>query len=508
MTRSSSARARTAWRPRSPSPGRGAPCSCSRRPATIGGGTRTAELTLPGYRHDVCSADPPARARVAVPARAAAGAPRALVRAPRDPARAPARRRLGRRAAAIGGRRPPRRLGPDARGLPAAHRPARSRLASARPTTCLRRCGVPRHPLALARFGRAGVRSATGLARGRFDGRARTGAARGQSRRTRSGRSRARDRRPSACCSRCSATASAGPRAAAARRRSRTRWPRCCASSAARSRTGSEVRSLADVRGARGRAARRHAAPAARHRRRRAPAALPPRARALPLRARASSSSTARSTGRSRGRAPECRAGGHGAPRRRRWRRSRAASAAVAAAGTPSGRSCSSRSRASSTPRARPRASTRCGRTATCRTARRVDMTTRDRAPDRALRPGLRRAGPRARAPWARRARGAQRRTTSAATSTAARPTCGSSSRGPCRGSCPYSTPDRAPLPLLGVDAARRGRAWHVRGTTPPARHCEPSCADGGASASHTPITTRQMLRGHSHPPVSAPTCR
>jgi phytoene dehydrogenase-like protein len=26
---------------------------------TIGGGTRTAELTLPGFRHDLCSAIPP-----------------------------------------------------------------------------------------------------------------------------------------------------------------------------------------------------------------------------------------------------------------------------------------------------------------------------------------------------------------------------------------------------------------------------------------------------------------
>ena len=33
--------------------------SCSRRSETIGGGTRTAELTLPGFHHDVCSAAHP-----------------------------------------------------------------------------------------------------------------------------------------------------------------------------------------------------------------------------------------------------------------------------------------------------------------------------------------------------------------------------------------------------------------------------------------------------------------
>ena len=43
-------------RPRSSWPAPAAPCSCSSGPATVGGGTRTAELTLPGYRHDVCSA--------------------------------------------------------------------------------------------------------------------------------------------------------------------------------------------------------------------------------------------------------------------------------------------------------------------------------------------------------------------------------------------------------------------------------------------------------------------
>ena len=41
---------------------------------TIGGGTRTEALTLPGFRHDVCSAIHPLGPRLAVPAHAAAGA--------------------------------------------------------------------------------------------------------------------------------------------------------------------------------------------------------------------------------------------------------------------------------------------------------------------------------------------------------------------------------------------------------------------------------------------------
>ena len=45
-----------AWRLRSRSPRQGARCSCSRLRKRIGGGLRSAELTLPGFRHDVCSA--------------------------------------------------------------------------------------------------------------------------------------------------------------------------------------------------------------------------------------------------------------------------------------------------------------------------------------------------------------------------------------------------------------------------------------------------------------------
>ena len=78
----------------------------------IGGGTRTEELTLPGHLHDVCSAVHPLAARLAVPRVAPAGRARPRGDPPRRSARAPARRRPGRRAAPVGrrdGRRPRRR---------------------------------------------------------------------------------------------------------------------------------------------------------------------------------------------------------------------------------------------------------------------------------------------------------------------------------------------------------------------------------------------------------------
>ena len=126
-------------------------------------------------------------------------------------------------------------------------------------------------------------------------------------------------------------------------------------------------------------AARRHAASAARDRRRRASRALPAGARALSLR-----------PGGLQGRLRARRAAavdGAGMPPRPerctwagRWRRSHGARTRSCAAGTRRGHSCSSPSRASSTPPARRRAGTRCGPTATSRTARRSLRPTRSRA--------------------------------------------------------------------------------------------------------------------------------
>ncbi|HEY3766579.1 MAG TPA: NAD(P)/FAD-dependent oxidoreductase, partial [Gaiellales bacterium] len=139
---------------------------CERAPA-VGGGTRTAELTLPGYRHDVCSAIHPL----------AVGSPflRSLplhdhgleliepqVQAahPLDGGRAVAlERSLAATAAALGGH--------DGEAYAALMRPfaegwddlAGTVLGAPRP---------PRHPLLAARFARVGLRSVSGVARARF----------------------------------------------------------------------------------------------------------------------------------------------------------------------------------------------------------------------------------------------------------------------------------------------------------------------------------------------------
>ena len=140
--------------------------------ATIGGGTRTEELTLPGFRHDVCSSIMPLA--LASPFfrtidLAAHGVefihPDAPFAHPLDGGRvAVLERSLAATAAGLGGDdgRAWRRLfGPLAR--------AADDLA---PELLGPVVHVPRHPLLLARFGLPAMRSAVGLARSRFDGEA------------------------------------------------------------------------------------------------------------------------------------------------------------------------------------------------------------------------------------------------------------------------------------------------------------------------------------------------
>ena len=135
---------------------------------TAGGGTRTAELTLPGFRHDVCSTILPLT--IASPFFASIDLvtrgvqlihPDAPFAHPLDGGRAAV---LERSVAATGdglggadGRAWRRLFGPlvrDAGKLgPEILRPV---------------VHLPRHPLALARFGLPALRSASGLARGRF----------------------------------------------------------------------------------------------------------------------------------------------------------------------------------------------------------------------------------------------------------------------------------------------------------------------------------------------------
>jgi phytoene dehydrogenase-like protein len=135
---------------------------------TAGGGTRTAELTLPGFRHDVCSTILPltiASPFFASLDLAARGVelihPDAPVAHPLD----------GGRAAVL-----ERSVATTADGLGGADGRAWSRLfgplvrdaATLGPELLQPVVHLPRHPLALARFGLPALRSARGLARSRF----------------------------------------------------------------------------------------------------------------------------------------------------------------------------------------------------------------------------------------------------------------------------------------------------------------------------------------------------
>jgi len=131
---------------------------------TIGGGTRTAELTLPGFRHDVCSAIHPLVA--ASPFFSSLGLeldlvePPAALAHPLDGGSAVlVRRSVDDTARALGG---------DGE----AYRRLFAPLVGDWPRLARELLGpvvhVPRHPVALARFGRSGIRSARSLAETRF----------------------------------------------------------------------------------------------------------------------------------------------------------------------------------------------------------------------------------------------------------------------------------------------------------------------------------------------------
>jgi phytoene dehydrogenase-like protein len=134
----------------------------------IGGGTRTQELTLPGFRHDVCSAIHPlalaSPALRTLPLEAHGLRfiqPDLQLAHPLDGGRAAALHRLVDETAAA--------LGADARAYRRLFRP----LARDWPQLMQDLLGPPvhppRHPLASGRFGLLAIRSAAGLARSRFD---------------------------------------------------------------------------------------------------------------------------------------------------------------------------------------------------------------------------------------------------------------------------------------------------------------------------------------------------
>jgi phytoene dehydrogenase-like protein len=133
---------------------------------TIGGGTRTAELTLPGFRHDVCSAIHPLAAASpffrSLDLDLQLIEPPAALAHPLDDGSAVLLWRSVDETAAG--------LGADSEGYRSLFAP----LVSAWPHLERELLGpllhVPRHPFALARFGLPGFRSAKALAESRFAG--------------------------------------------------------------------------------------------------------------------------------------------------------------------------------------------------------------------------------------------------------------------------------------------------------------------------------------------------
>jgi len=137
--------------------------------ATIGGGLRSSELTLPGFTHDVCSAVHPLalsspffRTLPLADFGLEWVQPPAALAHPLDGGKAVMlERSVDATAAALGGG------GPDWRRLHAAFVegwPGLSRDVLSPPVR------LPRHPILMARFGLQGLRSATGLARGALHG--------------------------------------------------------------------------------------------------------------------------------------------------------------------------------------------------------------------------------------------------------------------------------------------------------------------------------------------------
>jgi phytoene dehydrogenase-like protein len=137
---------------------------------TIGGGCRSAELTLPGFVHDVCStihalasASPFFRSLPLSKHGLEWIHSTAPLAHPLDGGRAAVLHRSVDETA--------RGLGPDERAYGKLMKPLVDRGENLT-TDLLGQFRIPHHPLALARFGLEGIRSASALARARFEGEA------------------------------------------------------------------------------------------------------------------------------------------------------------------------------------------------------------------------------------------------------------------------------------------------------------------------------------------------
>jgi phytoene dehydrogenase-like protein len=135
---------------------------------TMGGGARTAELTLPGYLHDVCSAIHP----MAVAAPFFRSLPLADFGLAWIQSPAPLAHPLDDGTAAVLQRsvaETAELLGPDSRAYERLMQPLVDS-AEGLFGDALGPLRLPRHPLAMARFGLSAIRSARGLADARFQG--------------------------------------------------------------------------------------------------------------------------------------------------------------------------------------------------------------------------------------------------------------------------------------------------------------------------------------------------
>ena len=460
-TRSSSGPARTGWRRRSSWRGPGARCCVVERAADVGGGTRTAELTLPGYRARRLLGDPSARRRRRRSCAAAAGRARARVaRSPRSTR--PIRWTTAARWCCTGRspRRPP--AWASTRGATRADGPAGARLGRDRRARARARRGSPRHPLSAARFARHGLVSASlpGPAVSRARGRARCSA--GMAAHSMLPLNRAADRGVRARAARRSATRRLAGRARRLAGDHRGDGRAICESLGGVIETGARGQSLAD---------------------------LPPADRCCSTSPRASCSRSPvtqlprryrAALGRYRygpgvfkldyaldGPVPwlaeECRRRRDRAPGRHASSRSRRPSAIASGGGhSPSGRTCSSPSRASIDPTRAPEGSHTLWAYCHVPNGVDVDMTTRDRGADRALRARLPRSGAGAGGARPGRARGRQPQLHRRRHQRRRWATCARCWRARCARLALHDAqpPD---LPVLVVDAARRRRPRHVR---------------------------------------------